>query len=179
MKRIIYFFFNSYGTICLRICFFKSTDWKFGENYVVKFTSSNPSGEFKGLKGIVSFDESTLAASKFDVSVDVSSINTGNGMKNLHAKSERWLDSEKYPPISFVSTTIKKTAAGYDASSNLQMHGVTKEVTIPFTFQKTTTGGIFTGTFDIDRLDYNINTAEPNDGEKALKIDLNIPVFSR
>jgi len=36
----------------------------------------------------------------------VASINTGNGMKNTHAKSEKWVDAEKYPTITFNSGSI-------------------------------------------------------------------------
>jgi polyisoprenoid-binding protein YceI len=176
MKRIIYPFAALIILAASAFTFIRSQDWKIGDDYAVKFTSGDPSGEFKGLKGTVSFDDANLAASKFDVSVDVATINTGNGMKNTHAKSEKWFDAEKFPTITFVSTSITKSATGYDAKGNLQIHGVTKEVTLPFTFEKTATGGVFTSSFDINRLDYNINTAEPNHGASTLKVDLNIPV---
>ena len=113
---------------------FKAQDWKIAENYSVKFTSSDPSGIFTGLKGTVSFDEKNLANSKFDVTVDAATINTGNGMKNTHAKSAKWFDAEKYPTISFTSSAITKTSTGYESKGTLSMHGVQKEVTVPFNF---------------------------------------------
>jgi polyisoprenoid-binding protein YceI len=176
MKRIIYPIAAVIILAASAFTFVKSQDWKFTDDYAIKFSSADPSGEFKGLKGSVSFDDANLAASKFDVSVDVATINTGNGMKNTHAKSDKWFDADKYPTISFTSTAISKTATGFEAKGNLQIHGVTKEFTIPFTFQKTATGGIFTSSFDINRLDFNINTAEPNHGASQVKVDLNIPV---
>jgi polyisoprenoid-binding protein YceI len=69
--------------------FIQSLDWKIGNNYAVKFDGGDPSGEFTGLKGTIQFDANNLAASKFDCTVDVESINTGNGMKNTHAKSDK------------------------------------------------------------------------------------------
>ena len=66
----------------------KSQDWKIADNYSVKFDGGDPSGQFSGLKGTVSFDPNDLAGSAFDVTIDVATINTGNGMKNTHAKSE-------------------------------------------------------------------------------------------
>jgi polyisoprenoid-binding protein YceI len=150
----------------------KSQEWKIADNYTVKFTSDDPSGEFKGLKGTVNFDDKDLASSKFDVTIDVTTINTGNGMKNTHAKSDKWLDATKYPTIHFTSSAISTTADGYLAKGTLDFHGVQKEVTIPFTFKD----NVFHSNFEINRLDYNVNTAEPAHGASVLKVEINVPV---
>jgi len=150
----------------------KSQDWKIADNYSVKFDGGDPSGQFSGLKGTVSFDPNDLAGSKFDVSIDVATINTGNGMKNTHAKSAMWFDAEKYPTIHFTSSSFTKTASGYEVKGTLDMHGVQKEITIPFTFNN----NVFEGSFQVSRLDYNINSAEPNHGASTFKVDLSVPV---
>ena len=150
----------------------KSQDWKIADNYSVKFEGGDPSGEFRGLKGTISFDPNDLASSKFDAAIDVATINTGNGMKNTHAKSDKWFDAEKYPTIRFTSAAITKTSAGYEAKGILDMHGVQKEITIPFTFDN----NIFKGSIQVSRLDYNINTAEPNHGAATFKVDITVPV---
>jgi polyisoprenoid-binding protein YceI len=152
--------------------FFQSLDWKIRDNYLVKFDSGDPSGEFTGLKGTIQFDENNLTASKFDCTVDVESINTGNGMKNTHAKSDKWLDAAKYPVIRFTSKSIKKTATGFEATGTLDFHGVQKEIPFPFTF----VNDVFAGGFEVNRLDYDINTAEPKHGSAVLKVTLNVPV---
>ena len=151
---------------------FQAIDWKISEDYSIKFDGGDPSGEFKGLKGTISFDPNNLKDSKFDVSIDVATINTGNGMKNGHAKSEKWLDAEKYPLISFASKQITKVANGYEAKGTLDMHGVQKEIILPFTFGN----NVFSGRISVNRMDYNINTAEPNHGAQILKVDINVPV---
>lgn len=153
-----------------------SQEWKPTEDYSIKFTSEDPSGVFRGLKGVISFDEKDLANSKFDVTVDVASINTGNGMKNTHAKSEKWFDSEKYPVIKFTSSSIAATGSGYEAKGTMEMHGVKKDFVMPFTFQKSDNGGVFNSSFTINRLDYNVNTAEPAHGAANLKVDISVPV---
>src|SRR5277367_6198505 len=109
MKRLIYPMAALAIITSSAFTFFVSQDWKIGEEYTVKFTSHDPSGTFKGLKGTVNFDENDLASSRFDVSIDVATINTGNGMKNNHAKSPKWFDAEKYPTINFMSNNITKT----------------------------------------------------------------------
>src|SRR6188768_3226402 len=77
--------------------------WKITDKYNVSFSSNEVGGIFKTFKGTISFDEQNLATSNFDVTVDVASINTGNGLQNKHAKSDEWLDAAKYPVIHFVS----------------------------------------------------------------------------
>jgi len=172
MKRLIYPLAAAAIIVGSAFTVIKSQDWKIGDDYSVKFTSDDPSGVFKGLKGTVNFDDKDLASSKFEVSVDVATINTGNGMKNTHAKSDKWLDADKYPVIKFTSSSITAAGSGYQAKGTLDFHGVQKEVTIPFTFQNNT----FSGTFEINRLDYNINTAEPNHGASTLKVEITVPV---
>ena len=41
---------------------FQSTDLKIADNYSVKFDGGDPSGEFKGLKGIIQFDPANPGA---------------------------------------------------------------------------------------------------------------------
>jgi polyisoprenoid-binding protein YceI len=172
MKKYIYVFATTLALIASAFTAFQATDWKISDNYSIKFDGGDPSGEFSGLKGTINFDPANLKASKFDVSIDVSTINTGNGMKNTHAKSEKWLDAEKYPAIKFVSSEIKKAAAGFEAKGILEMHGVQKEIILPFTFQD----NIFAGVFEVNRMDYKINVEEPQHGAVILKIDIKVPV---
>lgn len=172
MKKFIYPFAAIIILFASAFTFVQSQDWKIADNYSVKFDSVDPSGEFSGLKGTLKFDEKDLAGSKFDVTLDVASINTGNGMKNTHAKSEKWFDAAKYPTIKFTSSSIAKTASGYEAKGILDMHGVQKEIVLPFNFD----GNIFTGNFEVNRLDYNINTAEPAHGAAKFKVSIAVPV---
>ncbi len=172
MKKFFYPFAAIAIIIASAFTVIQSQNWAIQDGYSVKFSSKDPSGEFGGLKGTISFDEKNLAASKFDVSLDVASINTGNGMKNTHAKSDKWFDAEKYPLIKFTSSSIAKTAGGYEAKGTLEMHGVQKPFTMPFTFAN----NVFTSGFDINRLDFNVNTAEPEHGAAIVHVDINVPV---
>jgi polyisoprenoid-binding protein YceI len=176
MKRLTYPLAAAVIILASAFTIIRSVDWKISDDYAIKFTSDDPSGVFQGLKGTISFDENDLANSKFDVSIDVATINTGNGMKNTHAKSEKWFDADKYPLIQFSSMEITKVADGYQAKGSLEMHGVKKDFIIPFTFAKTDKGGVFMSSFQINRLDFNINTAEPAHGASSFKVDISVPV---
>ncbi len=152
-----------------------SVQWKIADGNSIRFTSDDPSGVFKELKGDVVFDVNDLSNSRFDVRVVVNSINTGNGMQNNHAKSSKWLDAKNFPEITFRSERIVKTATGYEAQGQLSIHGVTKVFTMPFTFNETDQGGLFTGSFDVNRNDFEIGKPGGKASE-ILKVEVSVPV---
>jgi polyisoprenoid-binding protein YceI len=155
--------------------FITAQNWQVADGYSIAFSSDDASGIFKGLKGGVVFDEQNPSASKFDVTVDVASINTGNGLQNKHARSDEWFDAAKYPTIHYVSKQVVKTGSGYQVTGDLEIHGVKQPVTILFNFQKTATGGAFAGRFTVNRNDYKLGKPGGDVGE-TIKIDLSVPV---
>lgn len=148
--------------------------WKIAEGYAIKFSGKDAEGYFKTFTGDIVFDEKSLAASKFSVSLDVASISTGNGMKNKHARSNKWFDAKQFPYIQFVSEKFSKTAGGYTVEGMLEMHGVKKKVSIPFTFANNT----FKGSFAVNRLDYGVGTMEGMSKKVSneIKLDITVPV---
>jgi polyisoprenoid-binding protein YceI len=172
MKKLIYPFAAGMLLAGSAFTFIQTQDWKVSDNYSVKFDGGDPQGEFKGLKGLVRFDEKNLAASKFEVSIEVASINTGNGMKNTHAKGAGWFDAEKYPTISFASSAITKTSSGYAAKGILEMRGVKKEITIPFTF----TNNVFASNFEVNRNEFGIGDPKHEKVPATLKLSISVPV---
>ena len=172
MKKQAYLLASVVLMIGSAFAFIQSQDWKIAEGYAIKFEAGDPSGEFSGLKGTIKFDEKDLAASQFNVTVDVASINTGNGMKNTHAKSATWFDAEKYPTIAFTSSAITKTATGFEAKGVLEMHGVKKEIAMPFTFANNT----FSANIEVNRLDFNIDDGKHPKMLPTMKVSINVPV---
>ncbi|SHK50131.1 Polyisoprenoid-binding protein YceI [Reichenbachiella agariperforans] len=151
-----------------------SIDWKISDDFSIKFTSEDPTGVFTKMDGDVSFDPDDLQSSRFDVKVDVSSINTGRGMQNKHAVSDKWFDADNYPTIDFTSKSFAKTATGYEVTGTLQIHGVAKEFTMPFTFENE----VFSSSFTINRLDFKVGTSKGMSAKvpEELSIDITVPV---
>lgn len=149
--------------------------WSIAPGYSVKWsTTGDAAGIFKGLAGNIQFDENNLATAVFNVSIDVATLNTGNGLMNTHAKSAEYLDAVKYPKITFVSSKVVKAGAGYQATGNLTMHGVTKPLTLPFTFQRTGTGGLFHAAFTVNRVQFGVGKS--GDVDDNISIELSVPV---
>jgi polyisoprenoid-binding protein YceI len=149
-----------------------SIEWKITDGYSVRFKGKAAEGVFKTMIGDILFNENKPVSSKFSISIDVASINTGNGMKNRHAKNDKWFDAKQYPAITFVSDKITKTNAGFQVEGTLEMHGTKKQVTIPFTFASNT----FKGAFSVNRMDYGIGSMEGMSKKVSNEINLEIIV---
>ena len=155
-----------------------SQEWKIKDDFSIKFISKDPSGIFKDFKGTINFDENDLTTSKFDLSIDVSSISTGNGMMNKKAQIEEWFDAAKYPQIKFVSSKIEKSTTGYSVIGNLKIKGVVKETKIPLIYSKTGDGAKFSGAFNVKRSDYKVG----HKGDivpDVMKIEFSVPVSKK
>ena len=173
---------NSISLLCFAMLIlfsgFKSlettSNWNLGSEHEIKFSSNEPNGIFKTLSGKVIFDEDNLEESSFNMTVDVKSINTGKGAQNKHAVSDKWFDAEKYPSITFESSKIENSNDNFEVTGNLQIKDVTKEISFPFTFENNT----FSGSFDVDRLDYNIGNMKGmnKNASQIIKVELSIPV---
>lgn len=150
------------------------SNWQLKDKeYSIKFDTRWAAGTMQGLKGSISFDEKSLEKSAFDVSIDVNTINTGNSLKDKHAKDDGFFNAEKYPTIKFKSIKIEKLNANYQVNGNLTIKEITKNITIPFAFENKGNEGNFKGNFSINRSEYNLN--KMGVGE-VIKIELVVPV---
>lgn len=131
-------------------------NWNIESDYAIRFEGSGAEGTFSDLEGTIEFDPNQLDRARMDVQVATATISTGNNLKNKHARGKNWLHAEKYPTISFRSQRFERSDAGYSVTGTLQMHGVERQVTIPFTFRDTPQGGLFEGSFSVDRKDFDI-----------------------
>ena len=161
------------------LAFAPASNWQIADKYTVRFAGGGEvGGIFKTLKGTIVFDEQNLAASNFAISIGVASINTGNALMNTHAKSDEWFDAAKYPEIKFTSKKIVKAGSAFQVTGDMEIHGVKKELTLPFSFQNKGATGTFSGTFTINRSDFHIGKPG-GDVEENIKLDVMIPVVKK
>lgn len=150
-------------------------DWQITDQYHISFSSADAGGIFRTFSGRIVFDEQNIAASKFDVTIDAASLNTGNGLQNRHAKSAEWFDVARYPEIRYTSEKIEKTGTAYRVVGILSMHGVEKEIGFPFNFQPKGDGAVFSGDFTLNRNDFHIGKPGGDVGE-LIKVSVSVPV---
>ncbi len=152
--------------------------WQVTDKYEIGFSSDDAGGVFKKFSGVILFDDKNPAASSFNLTIDATSINTGNALQNKHAKSDEWFDVAKYPVIKYVSKKIVKTATGYQVTGDMDMHGVKKELVIPFNFQPTGNTALFKASFNINRNDFHLGKPGPDVAE-VIKVDVSVPVVKK
>ena len=102
-------------------------------NWSVRHVVAKASGTFTDITGTVEIDRANLANSRVNARINVLSVNSGLAKRDDHIKKEDYLDAYKFGEMTFVSTKV--VATGKDEgllTGNLTLHGVTKEITMPF-----------------------------------------------
>ena len=62
--------------------------------------------------------------------IDTASVDTNQEQRDAHLRSADFFDAEKYPTLSFESTSISQRGSDVTIYGNLTMRGVTKPVTL-------------------------------------------------
>lgn len=106
------------------------TNVGFGVRHLVL---SKVKGNFKEFAGTIVYDEEDITRSSVNVTIQAASINTENAKRDKHLRSPDFLDAEKFPTLTFKSKRIEKSQNGIVAVGDLTIHGVTREVALPFT----------------------------------------------
>ena len=88
-----------------------------------------------------------LSQAKVVAVIESSSIATGSDSWDARLRAPALLDVQKYPEIRFESRRVRKVKGRWEAAGPLTIHGVTKEITLPFEIR-----GRFDGPHPDDRL---------------------------
>ncbi len=104
-------------------------------SFTIRHLVSKVRGGFSTFEGTITFDPADLSAGSVNFEIDASSIDTGNERRDGHLRSGDFFDVEKFPKITFTSSSFKKTGDGsLEVTGTLTMHGVSKEITLPVEF---------------------------------------------
>ncbi len=142
-------------------------------HFVIRNFGIGTGGDLKGLKGQIIFDKNNIAASSFDITVDVSTIDTESDMRDNHLLKADYFDVAKYPTIRITGRNISASGNGYILKANLTIKDVTKAIEIPFTATPQKAGYLFEGDFEINRLHYHVGEESATMADK-LKITLKV-----
>lgn len=127
-------------------------------SFKIKNFGSTVDGRFRGLKGTIDFDASKLSNAKFDVTIDVGTIDTGLDMRDNHLRKPEYFGVADFPTIRFVSNKVEKSGKSNEAvvTGNLTIKKTTKEISFPFRCDQGNGVLRFTGEFNINRRDFNV-----------------------
>jgi polyisoprenoid-binding protein YceI len=99
---------------------------------VTHLTISQVRGNFEDFSGTIVYDPQDASKSSVEVHIKAASLDTRNKTRDADVLSPHYLDADKYPEIVFKSTKVEKSGDSYVAHGQLTIHGVTKDVDLPF-----------------------------------------------
>jgi polyisoprenoid-binding protein YceI len=121
-------------------------------------------GHFAHFTVSLDFSAENLAASRLDVVVEMSSVDTGDQERDDTVRGADLFAVAKFPQAHFIASQITKTAAGYEAVGKLTIRGVTHDMRVPFSFRTATEGGAtagyMSGKTSLRRLDYGVGQGD-------------------
>ena len=98
---------------------------------------NNVKGKFNEFSGTILYDGQDITQSSVSVTLKAASIDTGVEQRDADLRSANFFDGARFPEVTFKSTRIEKRGEGYVALGTLTMHGVAKEVALPFSITGT------------------------------------------
>jgi polyisoprenoid-binding protein YceI len=95
---------------------------------------SEVDGYFKKYEVSITTAKDDLSDLAFEVTVETASITTDLEPRDNHLKSADIFDAEKFPAMTFKSTSVKKIKENqYKMTGNLTLKGITKEIILDVT----------------------------------------------
>jgi len=90
---------------------------------------STVTGFFKDFEGTMETENDDFQDAEISFSLNIDSIDTNQSQRDAHLKSGEFFDAEKYPKITFESTSFKKTGDDeFELVGDLTIKGITKPV---------------------------------------------------
>ena len=88
-------------------------------------------GSFKGVNGTINWDDSDVTKSTVDVTIDATTVDTGEPARDKDLKSDKFFDTADNPTLTFKSTKVEEAGAGkLKVTGDLTIRGVTKQVVL-------------------------------------------------
>lgn len=133
---------------------------------------SNLRGNFRTFEGAIEIGENPLD-SKVSVTIDTSSVSTGDANRDGHLSGTDFFDVENHKQITFNSTSVEGDGDDYKVHGDLTVNGVTKPVTLDLTYNGTSPdpwGGTragFGASTTVSRKDFGVTFDIPVAGSAA------------
>ena len=130
---------------------------------------SNVHGRFGGVKGTLVYNDTDITKATVTVTIDTTTVNTGEPTRDTHLKTDAFFDVVKFPTAQFTSSGVVKNGSKLTVSGNLTLHGVTKPVVLDVEGPSTPVEGMmdhkphsgFSASTTISRTAFGIGTSFP------------------
>ena len=146
-------------------------------SFVVRHLMSRVRGAFSEVSGQI-ITRPDLSESATAATITVSSVRTGNEMRDNHLRSADFFEAERYPEMSFASTGLRPADGSWLMSGELTIRDVTKPVDLSVEFLGTDPTGLqgearigFSARGTISRRDFGVTFGLAADGTKIVLAD--------
>lgn len=135
----------------------------------VKHIFSTVPGSFSDFEANIQFDPENPEKSRFDFTVQVKSVDTGNTKRDNHLRSKDFFEASAWPVMTFTSSKVTKGHGNtYVAAGTMTLKETSMPMEIPFVFHGTAPSPFnkkqvvagFDTEFDLDRLDFGVGTGK-------------------
>ena len=162
-------------------------------NFVGAKITKKHEGSFGAFSGKIEVSDADPTKSTVSFEVDTATLAADDPKLTGHLKSPDFFDVAKFPNAKFTSTSIKaggENGASHTVTGNLEMHGVTKTITVPVTVKyraesAATKQAGFAGNvlqtvarFDIKLSDYGIKIPAVAAGKVANTVQLVVSSYA-
>jgi len=121
-------------------------------------------GKFNRFPVSFDFSPDSPAGGRLEVTVEMNSFDTGDSDRDDTLRGPDLFAVAKFPQAHFLATQFNKTASGFEALGQLTLRGVTRPLTVPFTFRTATEQGgavaYMSGKTTLKRLDFGVGQGE-------------------
>ncbi len=87
-------------------------------------------GQFTKWKGTFAFDEANVANSHVEAEIEVASVDTRDAQRDAHLRTGDFFDAEKFPLMTFKSTSVSGEKGKFKVTGDLSLRGVSKPVVL-------------------------------------------------
>ncbi|MGH8028064.1 MAG: YceI family protein [Pseudoxanthomonas sp.] len=128
--------------------------------FASKYDGEVFTGKFSSFATTLNFDPAKLATSKLDVVIPLAGTSTGNGDRDSTLSGADFFNVAKFAQARYTATKFRSLGGNqYAADGNLSLRGVSKPVTLTFTW---TPGAqpVLNGKATVKRLDFGVGTGD-------------------
>jgi polyisoprenoid-binding protein YceI len=135
------------------------------KNSTLTFVGNQAGADFEGVfehfSADIRFDPQDLAASRFDVTIDLASVNSRDSERDDVIRGPDLFDAKQWPKAHYVAEKFTAKGGGkYAANGKLTLRNVTRDVPIEFTFENKPDGAWLKGATTIKRLDFGVGQGD-------------------
>ncbi len=114
---------------------------------------STVTGNFTKFDATMEAEAADFSDAKISFTADVASISTGNEQRDGHLKSADFFDAEKFPALSFTSTSFKHdSGSDYELTGDLTIRDVTSPITLAVEY-----GGAMTDFYGQSKVGFEVS----------------------